>query len=554
MTERGGPTTQSGVFYQNSIAAVFLGRLCDRRKQDRSVQVVEVRSEVPSTSVDDIVVTFRDGHRMWIQAKENLATSGKVWEELWANFATQRRAVAFGLQDELILYVGTYAGVYDELQEAANRARGSSNPAEWINRLTRDQSDAITKVKNCLTPDGADLDSLIWHLMGKVHVEVLPLTLIVRAWTPNFCPPSNHSFSKLLSLLRDKVAERSRNRRTFHPDELLAELELDGVIFDDGVRADEHTLVMLGPGITIVAPESTITTTSSQWTFEIEKFLTGDKSELFSYVDNFHSLHEAFHTITCNTRGCGREVISPPRITGKRVGVDVELSRRRTSTQPAFTADMDIAISDDGEVVEVSGKVATEQQIVLSLAQNFGTYRPAPHVGSIVATLCNECPPSALSERLKAEILRLSVFEVQSIVQIKTVKAKYHAETSTLDLEVWFDDVQDGLHTFSRSVHLDHAKPLGTEVTVLRAMPGARVERTLRALAGFAIGADVQVSLDELRAALLELDVEERDLQRRLESLRERGDITTWSLDNERIRATLSGVVRDQMILSTFTP
>ena len=32
MTERGGPTTQSGIFYQNTITALYLGRLCSRRK------------------------------------------------------------------------------------------------------------------------------------------------------------------------------------------------------------------------------------------------------------------------------------------------------------------------------------------------------------------------------------------------------------------------------------------------------------------------------------------------------------------------------------------
>lgn len=155
---------------------------------------------------------------------------------------------------------------------------------------------------------------------------------------------------------------------------------------------------------------------------------------------------------------------------------------------------------------------------------------------------------------LKAEILRLSAFEIQSIVQLRNVKAEYRAETSTLEIEVALDDVQDGRHILSRSVPPDRAKPAGTEVIDLRTVQGSRVERTLRALRGFAVDADIQVSLDELRADLYETEAEERDLQRRLENLKEREDITTWSFVDGNVRATLSGARSDRTELINFTP
>ena len=40
MPETGGPTTQSGILYQNSIAALFLGRLCDATPRPENERVI----------------------------------------------------------------------------------------------------------------------------------------------------------------------------------------------------------------------------------------------------------------------------------------------------------------------------------------------------------------------------------------------------------------------------------------------------------------------------------------------------------------------------------
>lgn len=51
MAEAGGATTQSGIYYQNSIAALYLGRLLDSSRT--SVETIEsVRVEAPE-EVDD---------------------------------------------------------------------------------------------------------------------------------------------------------------------------------------------------------------------------------------------------------------------------------------------------------------------------------------------------------------------------------------------------------------------------------------------------------------------------------------------------------------------
>ena len=42
MAERGGPTTQAGIHYQNSVSALYLGRLCDAAPRPERARVVEV--------------------------------------------------------------------------------------------------------------------------------------------------------------------------------------------------------------------------------------------------------------------------------------------------------------------------------------------------------------------------------------------------------------------------------------------------------------------------------------------------------------------------------
>jgi hypothetical protein len=62
MPEPGGSTTQSGIYFQNAIAGRYLGRMLYPGSRAASQQVVEVRVEAPDY-VDDVVLTFADGHR-----------------------------------------------------------------------------------------------------------------------------------------------------------------------------------------------------------------------------------------------------------------------------------------------------------------------------------------------------------------------------------------------------------------------------------------------------------------------------------------------------------
>src|ERR1041384_587763 len=122
MSELGGPTTQSGILYQNSITALFLGRLCDVSERIDSEKVVHVRAEAPD-NIDDTVITFADGHREYIQAKENIASNGEVWSKMWEHFDLQFNAEKFAIgKDKIKLQIGFPHKDHRNLSELCERA------------------------------------------------------------------------------------------------------------------------------------------------------------------------------------------------------------------------------------------------------------------------------------------------------------------------------------------------------------------------------------------------------------------------------------------------
>jgi hypothetical protein len=119
---RGGPTTQSGILYQNSIAALYLGRMLDPVSRPARYRLAEVRVEAP-THVDDIVVIFEDGHTAYIQAKENIEPRGEVWEKLWKSLQAQFNSLEFKRRhDRLVLHLGVIRQQYvDDLRKEWDR-------------------------------------------------------------------------------------------------------------------------------------------------------------------------------------------------------------------------------------------------------------------------------------------------------------------------------------------------------------------------------------------------------------------------------------------------
>jgi len=224
MSERGGPTTQSGIFYQNSIAALYLGRLCDQVERSPAQSVVRVRVEAP-TAVDDTVVTFEDGHKTFIQAKENIRVGEEAWQKIWSDFARQLNDAEFQQgKDRLLLHCGERSDDLNMLKDMCRRASTMLDPAEMPLRFTEAQQKLLRKIRPFLRSSHTTDESLLL-LLSHIDVELYTLDEIERDLVLSWIPESNRKRSELFRLLRDRVSEEARIRGSLTAEDLRASLE-----------------------------------------------------------------------------------------------------------------------------------------------------------------------------------------------------------------------------------------------------------------------------------------------------------------------------------------
>jgi len=231
MTEPGGPATQTGIRYQNTAAALYLGRLLDLRPRPVRERVIEVRIEAP-THVDDIVVTFADRHRAFIQARSSFHPTAPDAHGFWCAFARQWRDLNHADGDRVVIYAGETTTPLQDLREAAERAAASSDETEWVQRLSGRQQTLVKAIDVILPKDPESPEA--YSLLGILDVEIRPVRDIERDETPRWMPDASRPPGELLALLRDYVGGEARRRGVFTAPKLLARL-----IDDHGVTIHE---------------------------------------------------------------------------------------------------------------------------------------------------------------------------------------------------------------------------------------------------------------------------------------------------------------------------
>ncbi|MBE2222901.1 MAG: ATP-binding protein [Anaerolineae bacterium] len=227
MSEAGGPTTQSGILYQNSVAALYLGRMLDTSQRPDNERVIQVRVEVPE-HVDDIVVRFADEHRLFIQAKESIKSTSREWSTMWKHFDQQFRNEKFQHnQDRLLLQIGNWRDEHDHLNEMCKRAKTSSTVSEWYDdRINKAQEALLKKIKLALPPTGLT-DEYLLQLLGHIDIEIVPLRALERDSMPRWMPITNKFPIEIFRLLRDRVGGESRVRGEFTAYELRKSLIIE---------------------------------------------------------------------------------------------------------------------------------------------------------------------------------------------------------------------------------------------------------------------------------------------------------------------------------------
>jgi hypothetical protein len=221
MPESGGVTTQSGIYYQNSIAALYLGRLLDTRPRQAFDRVVEVRVEAPEY-VDDIVVRHADGGCSYIQAKEKLVTTGNEWCKLWNSFLKQQtEAIKTGERFALCLIVSRYSNEIGSLIEVCERAHGKNSLDEWKGCLSKQQLGVLGKINSVMTGISPET---IFEVLRHTEISVWPLDRIEADFTPLFIPFSNRDTITLYRTLRDMVGGHARIRASFRSTDIIDRL------------------------------------------------------------------------------------------------------------------------------------------------------------------------------------------------------------------------------------------------------------------------------------------------------------------------------------------
>jgi len=224
-TEAGGSTTQSGIFYQNTVAALYLGRMLDPRISDLTQRVIAVRVEAREY-VDDVLVMFADSHHRFIQAKENIdPTSGnKKWRKLWEDFEKQRWDTGFKDEDRLVIYLGKSDEWFSNLNSLCERARGARNLDEWQDILSnKTLGELECKIRQLLSLEHQNLsDSL--KLLSVVEVEQKTLNDL-ESFVINWMPPNNKGEQILFSTLRDLCGKSARIKIEMDASTLCAQLK-----------------------------------------------------------------------------------------------------------------------------------------------------------------------------------------------------------------------------------------------------------------------------------------------------------------------------------------
>jgi hypothetical protein len=177
MSEQGGTTTQSGISYQNLYAALRIAEMLSGQDLPATSKITGVRVEAP-VNVDDVVVTYEDGHRDYVQAKENLSASGEIWRKIWHQFLQQYEKPDFDrANSRLILCVGSSDEDFVFLETMFESVEGRQNFSEWRSRLSKNaklQALWQDKIKR-LFAEGQPLSSILfdkWNFLRCVRVQV----------------------------------------------------------------------------------------------------------------------------------------------------------------------------------------------------------------------------------------------------------------------------------------------------------------------------------------------------------------------------------------------
>ncbi|MGU9805062.1 UNVERIFIED_CONTAM: NACHT domain-containing protein [Pseudomonas sp. CM11] len=221
MAEAGGATTQSGIYYQNSVAALALADLLELSASPPRDRVVEVRVESPD-DVDDIIIRYADGHRQFLNVKSRVTPGSAPWVSLWKSLQAQFSQPSFTAEDQLTIVFEEVTSTARTLRDMCQRAASSVDQAEFTGRLAQPHTRLFESIEQIVS---SPLETL--ELLRRTTVQLLPLDQIENEFDRRRLGGSFTLPAKLLSILRDIAGGGARRRSLFLSAPLRRRLSTD---------------------------------------------------------------------------------------------------------------------------------------------------------------------------------------------------------------------------------------------------------------------------------------------------------------------------------------
>ncbi|HEX7333758.1 MAG TPA: NB-ARC domain-containing protein [Pyrinomonadaceae bacterium] len=238
--ERGGPTTQAGIYFQNCITTLRLAKMLAQEEADAEGvsegRIISVRSEA-FAKVDDTVVTYANNRVEYIQAKLSISFKGDPWNTLWKHFYEQYNEPAFKTgPGNYITLAAQWTDKLDQLKTLLDRSRKSLTSEEWLQRLNKSHDAILDDIKAALSiatfnPDTENL----FQFCRSIHVwlnsfdddprETPYFEREVRTKLKTIVSNPANVFDALMTL----TGKGARNRVQYNYDDLVAQLANRGI-------------------------------------------------------------------------------------------------------------------------------------------------------------------------------------------------------------------------------------------------------------------------------------------------------------------------------------
>jgi len=219
LPEAGGASTQAGIYYQNSVAALALSDLLSFDHHVRREQVIEVRVETPD-SVDDLVIRYADGHREFRSVKLSLRKGSKAWINLWKDFGAQQSATDMSRGDRFSVVIETETSASRLVEDTCAIAQSSTDWTEFRTRSTDAQRRIVDDIVGILSSEQKTFD-----VLRRTMVVFLPTPQIAREFELKKLAEDQSAQQNLFTVLRDIVGGEARRRGLFIPANLRRRLD-----------------------------------------------------------------------------------------------------------------------------------------------------------------------------------------------------------------------------------------------------------------------------------------------------------------------------------------